>query len=332
MTLSQFLRIVEIRTKIVSLSTFSIAVLVTRYWTGSFDLLRLALMAVAVLLVDMGTTAFNIYYDYRRGVDRADFEREREKVLVYEGVAPGAAFLTATALFAGAGFFGLIIALLTGVEVLIAGGACMAVGYLYTGGPRPISRTPFGELFAGGFLGSALFLITWFVMAGYLPEYETLPSRALLGSLPSFFLIASILTVNNTCDIEGDREAGRRTFSIIFGKKAGEAAVYILGFLGFGTAICLGLTGGGPFVERGAFAASSTFVEGGVFSGGGVFPPLTSVLVAVAAVPAWLEYRTLHRRGFSQATKGPSMASISKILMLYTLAMWLSLGIAIAST
>src|SRR6056297_2030788 len=311
MTLSQFLRIVEIRTKIVSLSTFTIAVLATRYWTGSFDLLRFALMAVAVLLVDMGTTAFNIYYDYRRGVDRADFDREREKVLVYEGVAPGAAFLAASALFAGAGFFGLIIAFLTGVEVLIAGAACMAVGYLYTGGPRPISRTPFGELFAGGFLGSVLFLITWFVMAGHLPEYETLPPRALLGSLPSFFLIASILTVNNTCDIEGDREAGRRTFSIIFGKKAGEAAVYILGFLGFGTAIVLGLTGGGIFVDGGG-----TFIGIWVFPEGGVFPPLTSLLVAVAAVPAWMEYRTLHRRGFSQATKGPSMGSISKILML----------------
>jgi len=37
----------------------------------------------------------------------------------------------------------------------------------------------------------------------------------------------------------------------------------------------------------------------------------------------------MHRRGFAQATKGPSMGSISKVFMLYTLAMWLSLGAGI---
>ena len=29
----------------------------------------------------------------------------------------------------------------------------MAIGYLYTGGPMPISWTPFGELFSGLFMG-----------------------------------------------------------------------------------------------------------------------------------------------------------------------------------
>jgi len=305
MTLNQFFRIVEMRTKIISISTFSTAVLYTLFRTGYFNLLRFLLMAAAVLLVDMGTTAFNIYYDYRRGVDRADFEKEREKVLVYEGVPPGAALLTALALFAGAALFGLIIGLLTGLQVILAGALSMAVGYFYTGGPYPISRTPVGELFAGGFLGTVLFLITWFVMAGYLPDYPELPVEAVLASLPSLFLIASILTVNNTCDIEGDRIAGRRTFSILFGKKAGETLVFVLGFLGYGTAFVLGL----PGVE--------------------VFPALSPIMVAAASVPAVLEYRSLHRRGYSQATKGPSMGSISKIFILYTLAMWLSLGTGI---
>jgi len=58
----------------------------------------------------------------------------------------------------------------------------------------------------------------------------------------------------------------------------------------------------------------------------GVFPWWSAVTVAAAAVPAALEYRQMHRRGFVQATKGPSMGSISKVFMLYTLAMWLSLG------
>lgn len=305
MTLRQFFRIVEMRTKIISVSTFSTAVLYTVYRTSHFDLLRFLLMAAAVLLVDMGTTAFNIYYDYQRGVDREDFEKEREKVLVYEGVPPEAALLAALSLFSGAVVFGLIIGLLTGLQVIAAGALSMAVGYFYTGGPYPISRTPVGEVFAGGFLGTVLFLITWFVTAGYLPDYPDLPVHAVLASLPSLFLIASILTVNNTCDIEGDKIAGRRTFSILFGQKAGETLVYILGLLGFGTAIVLGLPGIG------------------------VLPATSPIILAAVSIPTVLEYRTLHRRGYSQAAKAPSMGSISKIFMFYTLAMWLSLGIGI---
>jgi len=297
MTLQQFFRIVEIRTKIVSVSTFSIAVLYTLYATGSFSWLLLGLMAAAVLMVDMGTTAFNIYFDYLRGVDHADYEREKEKVLVYEGVAPGTAFLTGAALFGGAAVLGLIIAFLTGWQVAAAGALCMAVGFFYTGGPRPISTTPVGELFAGGFLGTALFLITFFVFAGHMAVH------ALMASLPSFFLIASILTVNNTCDIEGDRASGRYTFSIVAGRRTGEIAVYVLGALGYGSVAALALTG--------------------------VFPWWAAVAIAAAAVPAVIEYRRMHRRGFIQATKGPSMGSISKIFALYTLAMWLSLGLGI---
>ncbi len=297
MTLQQFFRIVEMRTKIVSVSTFSIAVLYTLYSTGSFSWLLLVLMAAAVLMVDMGTTAFNIYFDYLRGVDHADFEREKEKVLVYEGVAPGTAFLTGAALFGGAVILGLIIAFLTGWQVAAAGALCMTVGFFYTGGPRPISTTPVGELFAGGFLGTVLFLITFFVFSGQIGLHT------LYASLPSFFLIASILTVNNTCDIEGDRASGRRTFSIVAGRRTGEIAVYVLGALGYGGVAALSIAG--------------------------VFPWWTAIAIAAAAVPAVQEYRRMHRRGFIQATKGPSMGSISKIFALYTLSMWVSIGLGI---
>lgn len=287
------------RTKIVSVSTFTIATLYALYSTGSFSWLLFALMAAAVLMVDMGTTAFNIYFDYRSGVDHLAYQREEDKVLVYENVAPGAAFLVAAGLFFGAVVVGLIISILTSWYVAFAGALCMAVGFFYTGGPRPISRTPFGEFFAGGFLGSALFLITYFVLAGHRPEVPDLSLEVFLASLPSFFLIASILTVNNTCDIEGDKDAGRRTFSIIFGKKIGELTVYLLGLAGFGSAILFGLIG--------------------------VFPPAVSITVAAAALPAVFVYHGFHTQGLNQETKIPSMGRISKIFMLYTLAMWIGL-------
>ena len=39
----------------------------------------------------------------------------------------------------------------------------MAIGYLYTGGPIPISWTPFGELFSGLFMGMIIIVLSFFI-------------------------------------------------------------------------------------------------------------------------------------------------------------------------
>ena len=39
---------------------------------------------------------------------------------------------------------------------------CMAVGYLYTGGPVPIAYTPFGEIVSGFFMGMLIILNFFF--------------------------------------------------------------------------------------------------------------------------------------------------------------------------
>ncbi|MFW6234374.1 MAG: prenyltransferase, partial [Spirochaetota bacterium] len=177
-----------------------------------------------------------------------------------------------------------------GWEIVFAGAVSMAVGYLYNGGPIPLSRTPFGELFAGGFLGGVLVLLSYYVQA------QQLTTESVLAALPSLLMVGSILTVNNTCDVEGDRAAGRKTLSIIFGPAVGEIIVYVLG------AVSLGL-----------IAVYSVF---------GVLPHIPG-FVAVAAVtpPILLEYRRMHRRGFNHTTKGPSMGSILRVFRFYTIAM-----------
>ncbi|HDQ14569.1 MAG TPA: prenyltransferase [Sediminispirochaeta sp.] len=299
MKLRSFFRIVEIKTKIVSVSTFSIAVLYGFYRNGEVDLGILPLMFAAVLFVDMGTTAFNIFFDYWKGVDHQDYQREEEKVLVYENVPPYVAFLIGAGLFFGAVVFGAVVSLLTSLYVAFFGAVCMGVGYFYTAGPYPISRSPFGELFAGGFLGTVLFLITYYVVSGHRYGPSPVDLETIAASGPSFFLIASILTVNNTCDILGDAAAGRKTLSIVLGKKRAELLIYLLGFLGFVSALLLSFHG--------------------------VFPRLSLIPLVLAAIAAGLEYRKMHQRGFNQETKAPSMGSISKIFLLYTGAMWISL-------
>ena len=156
---------VGLLTKVVSVSSFGLGTLYEAWSSGVFSALRAALMLAATLAVDMGTTAWNSYFDYLRGTDDARFNRERDKVLVHGDVPPAAAFFASAGLFAAAVVLGLAVAALAGWWVAAAGAVCMAAGFLYNVGPLPISRTPLGEVFAGGFLGTALFLISWGVQA-----------------------------------------------------------------------------------------------------------------------------------------------------------------------
>jgi 1,4-dihydroxy-2-naphthoate octaprenyltransferase len=294
MTVNDFLRIVEMRTKIVSVSSFLIGTLFAAAIGDSFSLLRFVIMAAAVLCVDMGTTAFNSFFDFESGVDTLDSDKEGDKVLLRTGVGAGHALLVAGGLFGAAVVLGLVLTVMIGIEIALIGAGCMAVGYFYTGGPYPISRTPVGELFAGGVLGWVLVVLSYYV------QTESFGSEIALVGLSSLFLIAAILTVNNTCDIEGDTTAGRRTLSIVVGRSHAEALVYLQVTVGYAIAVGLALVG--------------------------ILPLRTVALLAVAIVLTLREFRRMHRRGYSHETKGPSMGSISNIFLWYSGAVILSLG------
>jgi 1,4-dihydroxy-2-naphthoate octaprenyltransferase len=297
MTLKQFLGVVEMRTKLVSLSTLAAATLYARLEAGKTPAGILALLLPAVLLADMGTTAFNSFFDYWRGDDTRARISEEDKVIVTEGVPALAVFLIAASCYAAAAALGLALAIVSGVWVIFAGGFCLAVGFLYSGGPLPISRTPLGELFSGLSLGSALFLIAFRLQAGYWG------ARPLLASLPLSLFIASILAVNNACDLVGDREAGRKTLAILLGKEGG-------------TVLALAL-GASAFAAEAALAAL------------GLLPPACAPAAALSGLASLPVYRAMLRRGFSRETKSASMRMVLGAFSLFVvgLAAGLILGI-----
>lgn len=296
MTFQQFLRIVEIRTKIVSVSTLILAFLWTWAVHETFHPLVALLMIAATLMVDMGTTAFNSFYDYMRGVDAKETNREEDKVLVHQNVGPGWALIVSLGLYAGAGILGLVIAWLTSPWILAAGALSLAVGFLYNGGPKPLSSTPLGEFFAGGFLGGVLFLLVIFTQTG------TLVWQDWWAALPSTLFIACILTVNNTCDALGDRSAGRLTLSILIGPKASRLLI--------------------PLEIMGAYIAMALFIA--LVSSEGPLGWKTLMMQAPLALAAGLSVPTflaMDRRGYSHQTKGPSMGGISQLFLIFTLGM-----------
>ena len=296
MNFTQFLRIVEIRTKIISMGTFASGTLFALYVEGRLSFSIVILMALATLFVDMGTTGFNSYFDFRNGTDSQETNCEDDKVLVYQGVSPLLALIVSLVLFAIAGSLGLVLAYLTSWKLLVVGGICMGVGFAYTGGPVPISRTPFGELFAGFFLGTTLFLISYFVQAG------TVTKEAFLASLPSLVLVGMILSVNNSCDRISDAQAGRKTLTIILGR--------------WGTSYLLGME---------ALLVVALVL---VLFALGIYPLLLLITLIPFFIMGAFEFKAMRARGFSNQTKQPNMGSIARVYIVFSFCF--SLGLLLA--
>jgi 1,4-dihydroxy-2-naphthoate octaprenyltransferase len=300
MTVVQFLHIVEIRTKLISMGTVASAALYALLLQGSLPFAKLVLMVVATLCVDMGTTGFNTFFDYYRGTDNSHYTKEKEKVLVHESVNPLFALLVSMALFGLAGLFGLILASMTSWYLIAVGSVCMLVGFFYTAGPFPISRTPFGELFAGGFLGSVLFLITLFVLE------VTLSGQTVLATIPFFLLIAMILSVNNGCDRIGDEASGRKTLSILLGKRYAPVLVGVEGYVAYLTSAALAITG---------------------------IYPWHLLLFLVPSL--WIyarSYRQMIRSGMHEEHKSRHMGFASRSYVLYCISCMLSFGLEVLRT
>ena len=94
-----------------------------------------------------------------------------------------------------------------------AGFLCILISFLYSGGPKPISRTPFGEISSGIAMGFAIVLITGYAWT------RDLSSALLIPAIPSTLLVGSIMLTNNIRDIKNDESHGRRTLPIVLGRE-----------------------------------------------------------------------------------------------------------------
>lgn len=117
-----------------------------------------------------------------------------------------------------------------------AGIICILISFLYSGGPKPISRTPFGEISSGIAMGFAIVLIT-----GYAWTRE-LSLAFLIPALPATLLVGSIMLTNNIRDIRNDENHGRRTLPIVLGRNRAISLMsitYIFNFFWIGAWIYL---------------------------------------------------------------------------------------------
>lgn len=117
-----------------------------------------------------------------------------------------------------------------------AGIICILISFLYSGGPKPISRTPFGEISSGIAMGFAIVLITGFAWT------RELLLAFLIPALPATLLVGSIMLTNNIRDIRNDEKHGRRTLPIVLGRDRAISLMsitYIFNFIWIGAWIYL---------------------------------------------------------------------------------------------
>lgn len=168
-------------------------------------------MMAAGLCLQIATNLFNEYYDFKKGLDTAESVGIGGGI-VRHGLKPGMVLTVALVLYVIAGFIGLYIAASTSYWLIAIGVVGMAVGYFYTGGPLPIAYTPFGEVFAGLFMGIGFILIAY-----YLQTLEVTMWSVLL-SIPFGILVGAINMSNNIRDIHEDTIGGRKTLPILLGR------------------------------------------------------------------------------------------------------------------
>lgn len=196
-------------------------------YEAKIDWLLFIAMLLACLLIQAATNMFNEYYDFVRGLD------SEESVgiggaIVRNGVKPKTVMQLALLLYLIAAVLGIYICYESSWLLLLVGAVSMAVGYFYTGGPYPISSTPFGELFSGLFMGMLIVLIAVYIQVGSVPVF------AVLLSVPSALLVAGIMLSNNIRDLVEDTAGGRKTMAILVGRKNAItilASYFVLSYL-----------------------------------------------------------------------------------------------------
>ena len=182
--------------------------------TGGVSVTMACALLTICVLMQSAVNTFNDYYDYVKGADSADDNVDpTDAVLVYNNVNPRAALALAVGFLAAAFLVGAYVIWIAGWIPLAIGAVGAVVVVLYSAGRTPLSYLPVGELVSGFVMGGLIPLACYQALTG------TFDLRALLWAVPTVLGVGLIMFTNNTCDVEKDVEAGRRTLSVLLGRE-----------------------------------------------------------------------------------------------------------------
>lgn len=204
--------LVEFRTSIGIISSVFVGTAYSYYVNKNFRFYLFLAMLIAAIMLDGAATVFNNFFDYKKAKTTEGYLYNVHNPIVARNISPLIAFLIGLVLIGIAGILGIYIVISTHWFLLILGGISILISYLYSGGKYPISYTPWGELISGLFEGTIVIGITFFIQS---LSYSI---EVLFISIPIALGISNIMLANNICDVDEDRENGRRTLPIVMGQ------------------------------------------------------------------------------------------------------------------
>ncbi|MBR6920473.1 MAG: 1,4-dihydroxy-2-naphthoate octaprenyltransferase [Bacteroidales bacterium] len=180
-----------------------------------------AVTLLCALSLQILSNLINDYYDFRRGSDKAG--RVGPSRALAEGKVTEAQMLRAlliTLVFCVvSGFF---LVLRGGWPILLIGVASLLFAWLYTATRFALSYLGIADVFVFLFYGVVASAGTAYLqMRGF--SWTAFHAGAVCGLISMCLLI-----INNLRDIEDDRAAGKRTFPVRFGKRAGELGMLVV--------------------------------------------------------------------------------------------------------
>jgi 1,4-dihydroxy-2-naphthoate octaprenyltransferase len=168
------------------------------------------LTLACALLIQAATNLLNDVADHEKGNDGED--RVGPLRITAAGWATPQEVRRAAALtFAAALVCGVPLVWSGGLPILVYGLGSIAAGWAYSGGARPVSYRPSGELFVLVFFGIVAVSGTYFLQA-HRWSIESFATGAAIGAIA-----AAVLLVNNYRDLAPDAAAGRRTLAGVLG-------------------------------------------------------------------------------------------------------------------
>ena len=198
---------------------------------GVFHSLAAFVALICALLIQIGTNFANDYFDFFKGADT--MERLGPRRATQSGLISAKQMKVAfIVVFSLAFLLGLYLIFRGGWPILVIGLLSILFGILYTGGPYPLGYNGLGDLFVLIFFGPVA------VGGSYYVQALEINHVVLLAGLAPGLISTAILTINNLRDIHTDKQAGKKTLAVRFGKRFAQLeylfsifAAFLLPFL-----------------------------------------------------------------------------------------------------
>ena len=276
------------------------------YADGGFHAVSALCAFLGALLIQIGTNLANDYFDHAKGADTA-VRLGPTRVTQAGLVAPGKVLAAAALAFALACAPGLYIVIRGGWPFVVVGLASIACGILYTAGPYPLGYLGLGDLLVLVFFGPVAVAGTYYVQA-----LELSRPIVIAGFGPGLLSVA-ILTVNNLRDVDQDREAGKKTLPVRFGRTFAKAEYLVCFAIAcLGVPLATGAANGRWWVLLAALTLPAAVPTMGMVIG---------KTLRRGTTPSLFDYDYEHgpeTRDPRPETRNDALAATGKLLLLYS--------------